>query len=155
MQEAEIIAYVTAEFGAVEVSQDSGNRFFSCRRAPGAAPDWHSTFATLVTNDAYDHASDLDRPAIFRLNIGVEPDTYRAQFGPPPKLPRGGGVVDTGHDFRALDRLLPHPVYAPMSWLCILNPSATTFETLKPLLAEAYARAVRRSSRQAGRANRG
>ena len=29
-------------------------------------------------------------------------------------------------------------MYAPQSWVCVLNPSTETFESLKPLLAEAY-----------------
>ena len=42
-------------------------------------------------------------------------------------------------DHTALDRVLPHPVYAAQHWLSILNPSAETFESVvKPLLAEAH-----------------
>jgi hypothetical protein len=51
-------------------------------------------------------------------------------------------------DFAAVDRILPHPIYAPQSWICIVNPSDETFETLEPLLAEAYDRAVRRAERR-------
>ena len=29
---------------------------------------------------------------------------------------------------------MPHPVYGPNHWVCVLNPSDTTFENLKPLL---------------------
>jgi hypothetical protein len=32
---------------------------------------------------------------------------------------------------------MPHPMYAKMYWASVLNPSAKTFETVKPLLAEA------------------
>jgi hypothetical protein len=60
--------------------------------------------------------------------------------------------VGIGHDFTALDQLLPHPVYAPQSWVCVLNPSAATFEAVRPLLAEAYQLAV---SRYAKRETRG
>ena len=92
----------------------------------------------------YDRASHLDRPSVFRLNIGVSRDTYRSLFGPPPAPPGDAGGVATGHDFAALDQLMPHPVYAPQSWVCVLNPSAATFRGLQPLLAEAYARAANR-----------
>jgi hypothetical protein len=101
-------------------------------------------FATLVTNDAHDTASNLERPGVYRLNIGVKPETYRALFGAQPAFPREGGVVQTGHDFTALDVLMPHPVYAAMAWVCVLNPSPETFERIKPLLEEAYAVAVAR-----------
>ena len=78
---------------------------------------------------------------MFRLNIGLSRETFQALFGHPP-----GGQPDpgAGYDFAALDRLMPHPVYAPQSWVCVLNPSAETFEAVRPLLAEAYERAVRR-----------
>jgi hypothetical protein len=52
------------------------------------------------------------------------------------------------HDFTALDQLMPHPVYAPLSWVCVLNPSAATFDVVRPLLAEAYQRAVGRNAKR-------
>jgi len=42
---------------------------------------------------------------------------------------------------------MPHPVYGRNHWVCVLNPSEATFETLKPLLREAYDRAVERYAR--------
>jgi hypothetical protein len=95
---------------------------------------------------SFDNASQLNRPHVFRLNIGVSRDTFRALFDPPP-----GAARDTSansHDFAALDRLMPHPVYAPQSWVCVLNPGPETFEAVKPLLAEAYARAAARHARR-------
>jgi hypothetical protein len=102
-------------------------------------PDRKMPFATIVTSDAFDQASNLNRPSAFRLNLSVSKATYRHLFGPPPPFPATGGIINTGHDFTALDQLLPHPLYAAMSWICILNPSHQTFQkTLQPLLAEAY-----------------
>jgi hypothetical protein len=43
---------------------------------------------------------------------------------------------------------MPHPVYAPQGWVCVLNPSAETFERVKPLLREAYEIAVARVARR-------
>lgn len=86
-------------------------------------------FATIVTKDNdFDSASKLNRPGVFRLNVGVGKETFRALFGEQPP-------VDI--DYTALDRLMPHPVYARMHWVSVINPSAATFETVKPLLAEA------------------
>ncbi len=100
-------------------------------------------FATIKEkNGQNDRASDLDRSDVFRLNIGISRWTYRSLFGQQPSRPQAGGVVDTGHDFTALDQLMPHPVYGWMSWVAVLNPSATTFEAIKPLLSEAYDLAV-------------
>ena len=105
-------------------------------------------FATLMTSDQYDRFSNLDRPSVFRLNIGVGRETYRSLFGPEPDTPADGQPAGTGHDFTVLDQLLPHPVYAPMSWVCILNPSDATFEkVIRPLLAEGYDLGVRRYAR--------
>ncbi|MNK52989.1 hypothetical protein D3C87_719350 [compost metagenome] len=86
-------------------------------------------FATIVTKDnEFDSASKLNRPGVFRLNVGVGKESFRALFGEQPP-------VDI--DYTALDRLMPHPVYAKMHWVSVINPSAATFETVKPLLAEA------------------
>lgn len=86
-------------------------------------------FATLVTKDnEFDSASNLNRPGVFRLNVGVGKETFRALFGE---------QASTDIDPTALDRLMPHPVYAKMYWVSVINPSAATFETVKPLLAEA------------------
>jgi hypothetical protein len=53
-----------------------------------------------------------------------------------------GSNVDP--DFAALDRMLPHPVYAKQRWICILNPSRQVFDSVvKPLIAEAHARLAR------------
>jgi hypothetical protein len=108
-------------------------------------------FATLMTKDeAYDNSSNLDRPGVYRLNLGVGRATYRRLFG--DKLPhlQPVGVVDTGHDFTVLDQLIPHPIYAPQAWVSILSPSDETFrDVVEPLLAEAYARSVRQH--EAGR----
>ncbi|MBI5761040.1 MAG: hypothetical protein HZA46_21155 [Planctomycetales bacterium] len=103
-------------------------------------------FATIVTKDygEFDNASNLNRPSVFRLNIGVSKDTYRSLFGSQPSRPGADGVVDAGHDFAALDQVLPHPVYGKMYWVCVLNPSAATFQTVRPLLAEAYDLSVRK-----------
>lgn len=86
-------------------------------------------FATIVTKDNdFDSASKLNRPGVFRLNVGVGKESFRALFGEQ-------SPVDI--DYTTLDRLMPHPVYAKMHWVSVINPSAATFETVKPLLAEA------------------
>ena len=96
-------------------------------------------FATIVTKDYgdFDNASNLNREGVFRLNVGVSRATFRSLFGD-----------DRTSDFTELDRLMPHPVYGRQSWVCVLNPSAETFERVKPLLNEAHAIAVARVKRR-------
>lgn len=90
-------------------------------------------FATIVTKDhESDSASKLDRPGVFRLNVGVGKETFRALFG---ELDDNAAAID----YAALDTLMPHPVYGKMYWVSVLNPSAKTFEMVKPLIAESLA----------------
>jgi hypothetical protein len=98
-------------------------------------------FATIVTKDygEFDCLSKLDRPGVFRLNIGVNREAFHSLFGAQPEA----------RDYGVLDQLLPHPVYAPQSWVSVLNPSTETFELVKPLLAQAYDMAVRRAQPRA------
>ena len=85
-----------------------------------------------------DRSPHLNRPGIWRVNLGLRRETFQRLFGPLPQRPPKGGVVPLPYDFSELDRLLPHPVYAWMGWICALNPSRQTFEALKPLIGESY-----------------
>ena len=85
-----------------------------------------------------DQASQLDRPGMYRVNLGPRKQTYVNLFGPVPKRPPKGGVVELDMDFAQTNILLPHPVYAWMGWVCVVNPSAQTFESMKPLIQESY-----------------
>lgn len=105
--------------------------------------DRRQPFATLLRTDAYDHASDLERRGLFRLNLGVKRETYRAMLGPEPAWGPGGGVVETDHDLTRVDAWMPHPIYAPMGWISIVAPSDASWPRAKELLAEAHAEAKR------------
>jgi hypothetical protein len=145
MTEASIVAHITTAFAGVETTEAMGATFCF------VGDERMMPFATLVTSDEHDDASDLHRPGVFRLNIGVGKGTFESLFGP---LPKGGGAYEAiaGFDYAALDRVMPHPVYGRQYWVCVLNPSEGTFEArVKPLLAEAYARAARRGERREGR----
>ncbi|HLZ26230.1 MAG TPA: DUF6194 family protein [Chloroflexota bacterium] len=143
MDQDAIIQYVTDTFAGVEVQRPidgpgAGDTFFFYDPQRNIDPRRRLPFATIVVKDYgdFDNTSHLDRPEVFRLNIGVSRDTFRARFGNPPAE---DSPADSGHDFAALDRLMPHPVYARQAWVCVLNPGLETFEAVKPLLAEAYA----------------
>lgn len=104
-------------------------------------------FATIVTQDydGFDTASNLNRPDVFRLNIAVGRERFRDLIGHSP-------AAHTAHradfDYTALDRLLPHPVYASQSWVSILNPDTATGELARALLSEARTRAGERHRRR-------
>jgi hypothetical protein len=150
MDEAALTRYITETFAGVDLVVSSGNTFFFYNPDPTVPPDHRFPFVTLVTNDEYDQISNLNRPDVYRLNIGVSKQTYRALFGAPPA--RDGAAEDGGHDFTALDQVMPHPVYGRQYWVCVLNPSATTFQdAVQPLLAEAYDQAVGKHTRHAAR----
>jgi hypothetical protein len=142
MDQDAIIQYIEDTFEGVEVQRPSddpgaGDTFFFTAAQRSVDPARRQPFATIVTKDygEFDNASQLDRPGVFRLNIGVSRETFQKLFG---YLPGKEGSKNTEYDYAALDTLMPHPVYAPQSFVCVLNPSPETFETVKPLLAEAY-----------------
>ena len=133
MTEQIICDYITATFPDAQIVPNNGNVFFF------HGPDRKLPFATLVITDEFDPFSDLQRPGIFRVNIGISKATYLEKFSPPPAGPFGETPPDPSFNYTALDTLLPHPVYFQMFWVAILNPSEATFQqTVQPLLREAY-----------------
>lgn len=153
MDQDAIIRYITETFSGIDLLQPSdgpgaGDTFIYYDPQRNLDPTRRMPFATIVTKDYgdFDNTSRLDRPDVFRLNIGVSRDTFRELFGAAPGEQREQSPT---YDFAALDRLMPHPVYAPQSWVCVLNPGAATFEAVKPLLADAYAKVAARNARRA------
>jgi hypothetical protein len=149
MDEAAMVRYIAETFAGVDVLSASGDSYFYYDPGRNIPHDRRMPFATLVTGDRHDHVSDLERPGVYRLNIGVRLETYRTLFGPHPSPPGPSGVVDTGHDFAALDRIMPHPVYAHLSWVCVLNPGDATLQTVRQLLAEAHTMAAEKYAKRA------
>jgi hypothetical protein len=150
MSEDSIIRYITETFTGLNVAEGFGDHFFIYDPEHTLPPQRQMPFATLVRGDAHDTVSNLSRAGVYRLNIGVRRETYQSLFGPPPQM-APDGAPDTSRDYTVLDQILPHPVYAAMSWICVLNPSAETFETVKSFLSEAYDQAVSRHTRLSDR----
>ncbi|HEV8402606.1 MAG TPA: DUF6194 family protein [Candidatus Limnocylindrales bacterium] len=105
-------------------------------------PEKHfPNFATIVTTDEHDEGapSNLARPGVFRLNIGVGRATFE-------RIVDASGNVD----YAAVDRVFPHPVYARQLWVSIINPSDATFrDAVMPLLTEAHDRLAATRARHA------
>jgi hypothetical protein len=133
---AEVEAFIVETFSGVETAEAFGFTFFSYKT------DNKMPFATLASSDnEYDSVSDLDRPGVFRLNIGISKESFQSLFG-------YAELDMDNYDFTALDVIMPHPEYAKQHFICVLSPGETTFEMVRALLAEAYAIAVQRYTRQ-------
>ncbi len=136
MDELSVTKYIVTTFPEVESTIAFGYTMFFYRS------DRKISFATLISSDYdYDHISNLNRPGVFRLNIGVSKKTFQSLFGTDK-------VDISSYDFSALDVIMPHPDYAQQHYICVLSPSEATFEKVRPLLTEAYEIAVRRYNSQ-------
>jgi hypothetical protein len=132
---ASITRHIVRTYPETDVVTIPGATFFSLD------PERHfPNFATIVENDDHDQASDLSRPGVFRLNLGVDRVTFERidrEAGPEP-------------DHTVFDVLLPHPVYARQRWISILDPSAATFHSVViPLIALAHDRLAAQRARHA------
>lgn len=135
MDESAVVSYIKT-FSGVETSTAYGYTFFFYKS------DHKLPFATLISSDQeYDRISYLDRPGVYRLNIGISKQTFQNLFGT-EKID-----VDV-YDFTALDVIMPHPEYAQQYFVCVLSPGAATIERVRALLAEAHAIAAQRYSRR-------
>lgn len=143
MDATAIDAYIREAFSGVETTAAYGYTFFfygAERMLP---------FATLAAADnEHDRVSDLDREGVYRLNMGVSRETYRSFFGDDKPRLGPAGIIEGEHDFTLLDQVLPHPHYAPQSWVCVLSPGEKTLDVVRGLLREAYERAVLRATRK-------
>jgi hypothetical protein len=118
-----------------------GDTFFFYDPDHVTSPEKRLPYATIVINDypGFDEASDLRRPGVYRVNAWVSRDTYEREVS---------ADDESAIDYAALDKVIPHPVYGPQSWLSVLNPGSVTEDKLKDLLAEAHDRARIRYERQ-------
>jgi len=132
IDESFITSYITSTFENVKTTVNLGYTFFIYR------DDDMLPFVTIAsTGNEYETVSKLDRPGVYRLNIGVSRETFKSLFGT-------NKVDINAYDFTALDTIMPHPDYSAQFFLCVLSPSEATFERIKPLLTEAYDIAVKK-----------
>jgi hypothetical protein len=144
-----IIAFVTDQLpGAIVETADEASG------APEIA--WGDTFvyaragqrmpfATVVTKDYpdFDTLSELDRPGVFRLNIGVGKAEFTELLGYPPAEHAEHAEHAAEFDHTAIDTLMPHPAYAIQAWVSIVNPGPATTELAATLLIKSHGRASR------------
>lgn len=136
MNEAEVIDYIMKTFPEAETINDYGYNMFFYKS------DRKLSFATTISSDFdYDNVSNLDRPGVFRLSIGVSKQTFHSLFG-------ADEVNLKDYGFIAVDVIMPHPEYAQYHFICVLSPSEKTFEKIRAYLAEAYDIAAKRFASQ-------
>nr|WP_246638081.1 DUF6194 family protein [Halomonas neptunia] len=147
VQKKEISEYILDQYrGVVAVDAWGEQSFFynPDRRLPRGV-----YFATLKDKDGdNDKGSNLSREGVLRFNFGISKSSYEEALGKRPARPAAGGVVNTGHNFTELNTLLPHPVYAWMSWVCVLNPDKAMIQELEPLLNESYDLVVKKYAKR-------
>jgi hypothetical protein len=149
--EAELVEFVaglpgvaavtaSAETGAPEIA--GGDTFF-LYDPENQESDRQIPFATIVIKDypGFDTASQLDRPGVFRLNIGVGRTRFQELLGYPPEAL---AEHEAEIDYTAFDQLIPHPFYATQGWVAVLNPGPRTDTTIRALLRDARTRAANR-----------
>ena len=136
IDESFITHYITSTFEDVESSTNLGYVFFFYR------DDHMVPFATIASSgNEHEKVSNLQRPGVYRLNIGVSRETFQSLF-------ETDKVNISDYDFTALDVIMPHPDYSAQLFICVLSPGEATFERVKPLLAEAYEIAVKKYNRR-------
>ncbi|NYF10623.1 hypothetical protein HDC94_001779 [Leifsonia sp. AK011] len=116
----------------------------------GRVPRNRQPYATIVTKDYPDDAgSRLDEGRRWRLNIHVGTAVFTELLGYPPERSEGSSV-----DYSTSDTFLPHPLYGPYGWVCIVNPGTATINRPLAVLRGAHVadrqRVVRRQSRSSG-----
>ncbi|HEX2133263.1 MAG TPA: DUF6194 family protein [Actinophytocola sp.] len=151
MDAEELTQHIRGTYDGIRVMENAGDTFL-IYDPDGDLPDERTfPFVTIVTGNNYDSVSALDEPGTYRLNIGLTKATYTALFGAAPTERDEHGVLVTGHDHAARDRVVPHPVYASQYWVSVVNPGPATRDAIPGLLAEAHGFAARKYANQRSR----
>lgn len=136
MNQQEIEALVTG-LENVQQSEAYGYLFFFY------SDDHMTPFLTIANSDNdYDSVSNLNREGVFRINLGVRPETFAEMFA------ESGDDDSSCTDYTQLNTFLPHPDYAKQHFVCILNPAGENESRIRTLIQEAWELARRRYERR-------
>ena len=92
-------------------------------------------FCTFKIKDGpNDKDSNLNRKNTFRFNFQISKENFIKFFKKIPKRSQ----KNTGFNYEVIDQLTPHPVYAWMQWVSIINPSILSIKKFEYLIHEAY-----------------
>lgn len=153
MENDDLRRYLADNFPGTDLMAANGDLFCVYDPDRDLPDERRMPWATLVTSDAYDAASDLDRAGVYRLNIGLPKAEFQKLF-PAETETEMGTETGTRHDLTALDVVMPHPVYGSQHWVCVLNPDST-WPAVRGLLDRAHALAVRKFANAAARRRSG
>ena len=105
---------------------------------PGRQAPLGAIWASIKDHDGEnDHSAALSRDGVYRFAFQLSRPEYERRFGAVPRRPPKGGVVEIpDYGPTRLNALMPHPVYAWMTWVQVLAPTRARFESLQPLLAQ-------------------
>ncbi|MDT0156226.1 DUF6194 family protein [Microbacterium sp. ARD32] len=105
----------------------------------GVMPERTQPYGTIVTKDYPDDTAFSLGSDRFRVNIHVGRDS-------------AARVTDADASPGDTDRMLAHPLYGEMGWVCVVNPAEHTGDLVLALLREAHEAARERMLRRARRA---
>lgn len=129
----DIKTYIFQNFETVNLVEANGDLFFKYDKN-----DKHP-FATIVTRDnEYDSTSNLNREGFYRLNVGLDKNTFNSMFGGLTHKKGFEAYLNLRIDFTKEDTIMPHPTYGAMYWVCVVNPSKEKFKSLRNYLELSY-----------------
>ncbi|WP_187645446.1 DUF6194 family protein [Streptomyces sp. TRM49041] len=147
----QIIATVRSFDGALVLVPEQGEDFpelawgdaFFYYAPDGRVPRNVQPYGTIVTkNYPDDSACDLDPPGRWRVNIHVGRAKFQELLGEEPRS------FSRPRDYAAADRVMPHPVYGALGWICVVTPGERTTDTVLRLLRGAHDADRARSARR-------
>lgn len=131
----EIKTHLHENFEDLNIIEADGDLFFMHKKNDKLP------FVTLINKDNdYDSVSNLNRDGFFRLNFQIDKEVFASTFGGLTTDKKLEAYMNIGLDFTQEDTLLPHPTYGSLNWVCIVNPSKRTFETIKEYLKTSFER---------------
>jgi hypothetical protein len=143
----DILAAVRSFDGVLELAPAEGGPFpevawgdhFFYWAPDGEVPRNVQPYATIVTKDYPDDStSRLDPPDRYRVNVHVGKQRFA-------ELTSSNAHLDPSE----ADVILPHPLYAPLGWIAVVNPGERTLPVVLELLQGAHDDERRRAERRA------
>jgi hypothetical protein len=143
MQITELIKRLTLQYPSLSENKNWGERglFYNPEKQ---FPKGSYVLTFKEKDGKHDSSSQLNIEGKYRLNLKISKQTFMKLFEVIPKRPLAGEIIKGPYNFTELDKLMPHPVYGWMTWICIVNPTIKTIQSMeeKGLFEEAYQAAV-------------